>query len=102
MKINVTVIKYRQRRMMVLLTQGRFLVGRRLARALIDLKGLCITNKQTKVIQEFYQDLLDFNKRPLVFKPSVTVTLPRGCFGCCKGGGHISVDNMKWYVYVNY
>ena len=46
----------------------------RLARALIDLKGFCITNQQARVIQELYLDLLEYDKRPLVFRLSEIVT----------------------------
>ena len=74
----------------------------RLARALINLKGLCITNQQARVIQELYQELLEYDKRPLVFKPSETITPARGSFGRSKRGGHISVDNMKRYADHNY
>ena len=67
----------------------------RLAQALVDLKGLCITNQQARVIKELYQDLLEYTKRPLVFRPSEKVTPAQGLFGRTKRDGHISVDNMK-------
>ena len=72
----------------------------RLARALIDLKGLCITNQQARVIQDLYHDLLEYDKKPLVFRASETITPAQGRFGRSKRGGHTNVDNMKRYSYM--
>ena len=56
----------------------------RLARALVGLKGLCITNQQAGMIQKLYQDMLEYDKRPVVFRPSTTINPPKGRFGRTK------------------
>ena len=40
-----------------------------LARALTDLEGQAVMNTQAKDIQKRYNDLLEYDKQPLVFKP---------------------------------
>lgn len=40
----------------------------RLAIALLDLSGLCVTNSEAREIQHLYDKLLEFDKKPLVFK----------------------------------
>lgn len=69
----------------------------KLAKALVKLRGLCVTNSQAKEIQQLYHDLPEFDKRPLVFQPT-----PRrpstGRFGRSKReSGHVNVDAMKRY-----
>ena len=43
----------------------------KLARALVKLQGLSVTNAQASEIKELYHDLLEFDKKPLVFSPVV-------------------------------
>lgn len=66
----------------------------RLARALLSLSGLSVTNTQASQIQHLYEDLAEYDKRPLVFKPRAHPP-SRGRFGRSKRGSHISVDYMK-------
>ena len=66
-----------------------------LAKALVGLSGLSVTNSQAKEIKRLYDNLLEFDKRPLVFKPRPRNTL-KGRFGRTKRvGGHVNVDTMK-------
>ena len=67
-----------------------------LAKALMDLEGLAVTNSQAKEIQKRYDDLLEYDKRPIKFKPRLQKA-PRGRFARSKGNrsGHISVEAMK-------
>ena len=41
----------------------------RLARALLHLCELCVTNTQAAEIQQLYSELLDYDKKPLSFQP---------------------------------
>ena len=67
----------------------------RLARALLDLKGLCITNAQAQEIKTLYSQLLEYHKKPLTFQPR-QVKQPRGRFGRSKYRvGHARIDAMK-------
>ena len=67
-----------------------------LAEALVSLKGLSVTNAQAKRIQQLYHKLLDYDKKPLTFRPRPQKT-PRGRFGRRKQNrsGHLSIDAMK-------
>lgn len=66
-----------------------------LAKALIGLSGLSVTNSQAKEIKRLYLNLLEFDKRPLMFK-SGPYRPPKGRFGRTKRlGGHVNVDSMK-------
>ena len=67
-----------------------------LAEALVSLKGLSVTNAQAKGIQQLYHKLLDYDKKPLTFRPRPQKT-PRGRFGRRKQNrsGHLSIDAMK-------
>ena len=66
-----------------------------LAKALVNLSGLSVTDSQATEIQRLYHNLLEFDKRPLVFKPRPYST-PKGRFGRTKRvGGHVNVDAMK-------
>lgn len=65
----------------------------RLARALISLSGLSVTNAQAREIKKLYDDLLPYDKAPLRFeaqprRPS------RGRFARSKSG-HVGLDQMK-------
>ena len=41
----------------------------RLARALLHLRGLCVTNTQAAEVQQLYSELSDYDKKPLTFQP---------------------------------
>ena len=41
----------------------------RLARALVNLKGLCVTNAQAEELKMLYSQLLDYDKKPVTFQP---------------------------------
>jgi len=67
----------------------------KLARALIDLSGLAVTNSQAREITELHQALPAYDKLPLEFK--ATPRKPsRGRFGR-KRSGHtgVEVEQMK-------
>ena len=68
-----------------------------LAEALLELRGLCVTNTQARKIQGLYEALTEFDKKPLVFKPRVHQKPLHGRFAKGKSNrvGHISVDAMK-------
>ena len=70
-------------------------------RALLDLSGLSVTNAQAAEIQRLYSELLDFDKRPLIFtlkklKPT------RGRFARMEQYrvGHVGVEAVKRYQYL--
>ena len=66
-----------------------------MARALLDLEGLCITNAQAKEIKDLYSQLMEFDRRPITFKPRA-VKPARGRFGRSKNRvGYNTVDAMK-------
>ena len=65
-----------------------------LAKALINLEGLAVTNAQAREIQKLYDDLLEYDKRPIVFKPRLQRS-SRGRFARSKRSGHISLEAMK-------
>lgn len=66
----------------------------KLARALVKLRGLSVSNAQASEIRELYNNLLEFDKRPLVFSPAVRQA-PRGRFARSKGQSIIGMDHMK-------
>lgn len=68
----------------------------KLARALVKLRGLSVTNTQASVIQELYNNLLDFDKKPLFFSPTVQQA-PRGRFARSKSKAQsiVGIDHMK-------
>ena len=68
-----------------------------LARALIDLCGLSVSNEEARIIQELYSKLDEYDKRPLTFTPCPRPAPSRGRFGRCKKG-HTTIDQMKRYV----
>ena len=66
-----------------------------LAKALMSLRGLSVSNVDAENIIQLYNNLDDYNKRPLVYK-SVVRRPPTGRFGCKKKqSGHIGVVAMK-------
>lgn len=68
-----------------------------LANALMDTSGLCISSSKAKEIQKLYNDLTDFDKKPLVFKQKSLPSQPRGRFGKSKSyrQGSLTVDYTK-------
>ena len=69
----------------------------KLARALINLSGLCVSTSEAKEIERLYDDLIDYDKRPLVFQPVVHKP-PKGRFARSKRtSGYPTVDHMKRY-----
>lgn len=64
----------------------------RLATALLQLEGLCVTNTQADHIKRLYDDLLAYDKEPIVFKAR-PLKPQRGRFA--KKSGHVSVTAMK-------
>ena len=74
-----------------------------LARALLSLKGLSIKASQVESIKKLYQNLMEFDKRPLQFSPRVKASRLRGRFAKSRSqSGHISIDCVKRYVYSVY
>ena len=67
-----------------------------LARALLDLTGLYVTNAEAQNIQQLYDQLLEYDKRPLTFKP-VPLKRSRGRFRRSKKSGHVGVKQMERY-----
>ena len=69
----------------------------KLARALVNLSGLCVSTSEAKEIERLYDDLIDYDKRPLVFQP-VVHRPPKGCFARSKrSSGYPTIDHMKRY-----
>ena len=67
----------------------------KLVRALLELEGLCVTNAQANTIKTLYSQLLEFDKRPISFRPR-QVQQPRGRFARSKNRvGRDTVDAMK-------
>ena len=64
-----------------------------LARALIDLSGLAVTNSQAREIKKLYEALSLYDKKPQEFRP-VPRKASRGRFGRSKSG-HVGLDHMK-------
>ncbi|XP_072050117.1 uncharacterized protein [Amphiura filiformis] len=67
-----------------------------LAQALVSLRGLCVTNKQAQKIKTLWKDLLDFDKKPITFKPVVKKP-PQGRFKQTKKyqSGYHGVEAMR-------
>ena len=65
-----------------------------LAKALINLEGLAVTNAQAREIQKLCDDLLEYDKQPIVFKPRLQRS-SCGRFARSKRSGHISLKAMK-------
>ena len=68
----------------------------RLARALLRLSGLCVTNTQAAEIQQLYSELLDYDKKPLTFQPR-KMKPTRGRFARQKQYrvGHVGIEAVK-------
>lgn len=67
----------------------------RLARALLKLEGLCVTNAQAQEIDILYSQLMEFDKKPITFRPR-QVKQARGRFARSKNRvGHDTIDVMK-------
>ena len=62
----------------------------------MELSGLCVTNSQAREIKQLYDDLLDYDKKPLVFKPKLQKP-QRGRFACSKSSrsGYVNISSMK-------
>ena len=69
----------------------------KLTRDVVNLTGLCVTSSDAKEIRHFYNDLLEYDKRPLVFQP-VPHRPPMGRFGRLKRSGHATVDYIYMYM----
>ncbi|KAK3720983.1 hypothetical protein QZH41_018540, partial [Actinostola sp. cb2023] len=65
-----------------------------LAKALVELDGLSVTNAQARVIKELYENLLDYDKKPISFKTR-PVKPTRGRFARSKRSGHVTLEAMK-------
>lgn len=65
-----------------------------MARALLELEGLCVTNAQAKKIKTLYSQLLEYDRRPITYRPR-QVKQPRGRFARSKRVGHDTVEAMK-------
>ena len=68
----------------------------KLAKALVELQGLCVSDSDAAKIKELYHNLLEFDRRPLVFKPR-PVSIPRGRFGRRKRPSYAGEEHMKRY-----
>ena len=70
----------------------------KLARALVKLHGLSVTNTQAAEIKVLYNNLLEFDRRPLTFSPRV-YQAPRGRFARSKSKAQsiVGLDQMKKY-----
>ena len=67
----------------------------RLARALLNLKGLCVTNTQAEELKSLYSNLLSYDKKPITFQPR-QIKRTRGRFARSKNRvGHVGIDAMK-------
>ena len=64
-----------------------------LAKSLIELEGLAVSASQAQDIQRLYDRLVDYGKRPILFKPR-PLRPSRGR----RKSGHISVEAMKRLV----
>lgn len=75
----------------------------KLARALVKLRGLSVSNTQASLIQQLYHNLSEFDKRPLVFTQRVNQA-PRGRFARSKSKSRsiVGLDHMKKYVCIYY
>ena len=65
-----------------------------LARALISLNGLSVSNEEARNIKALYRQLNEFDRKPLTFTPCTRPTASRGRFGRSKRG-HTTIDQMK-------
>ena len=70
-----------------------------LAKALLDLSGLAVTNEEAANIVHLFKDLAEYDKRPITFRARVVSPL-RGRFGRTKSSrsGHVGADAVKRYI----
>ena len=76
----------------------------RLAKALLGLNGLSVTNAQATEIQLLYSELLEYDKKPLTFPPR-PIKPSRGRFARTKQYrvGNMGIEAVKRYcVYFSY
>ena len=69
-----------------------------LAQALLSLRGLSIKASQVQSIKHLYDNIMEFDKRPLGFTPQVKASRLRGRFTRSRSQskfGHISIDCVK-------
>ena len=73
----------------------------KLAKALLELEGLCVTPSQASNIKKLYDKLLDIDKRPIRFKPR-SVKPTKGRFGKRKQYrvGEATASAVKRYLHV--
>ena len=67
-----------------------------LARALINLEGISVTNSQAGKIKRLYDQLSDYDKKPVLFKPKSRTDQTTNKR---KKSGHTPVKDMKRLVY---
>ena len=65
-----------------------------LAKALVDIHGLALTTTQEQEIEHLYNRLVDYDKRPILFRPRPQRP-SRDRFARKKQSGHMSVEAMK-------
>ena len=68
-----------------------------LASALLDLKGMCASSSEAKNVKKLYEDLIDFDKQPLTYKPREPKMTRLGRRGRKKfhHSGHVTVDMVR-------
>ena len=67
-----------------------------MSKALIALSGLRVTNDQARDIVKLFNNLEEYDKKPLIIYPAREGRL-RGIFARSKWVGHISVEKMKGF-----
>ena len=65
-----------------------------LAKALTELDGLAITTSQEEEMEHLYNRLVDYDKRPIFYRPRPQRP-SSGRFAHKKQSGHMSVEAMK-------
>ena len=66
-----------------------------LAKAFVGLSGLSVTTSQAREIKRLYNNLLEFDKKPLVFKPRACNTLKGRIEKTKRVGSYVNVDSMN-------
>lgn len=71
-----------------------------LASALLDLKGMCVSSSEAGKIKKLYEDLIDFDKQPLTYKPREPKLTRLGRRGRKKfhHSNHVTVDMVRRWV----
>ena len=69
----------------------------RLATALLELKGMCVSASQAEVIKRLYDDLTEFDRKPLIFAPRTPSQKRPGRHGHKRfhHSGHTTVDMVR-------